>query len=154
MESRPDLELFRLLENIDHYFDFLSTRGFHMVSIIFVDQEYENWQVTMMTDECVMKIYCYQGKVALALSTLQLYNAVGFFTLDDLIYWVNGNKDLFDPLEEVSINSETQKIERLAWRLEKHIDNILGRIRKAFVLPFIDHPSMTSNNTRQLFHDN
>ena len=150
MESKPDL---KLLENINHYFDFLFRRGFHLVSMIFIDQEYENWQVTMMTDDCIIKIYRYRGKLDLALSTLQLYKVAGLFALDELIDWVNGNKDLFDPAEEISV-SGTQGFERLAWRLEKHIDNILIRMRKVPVLPSIDHPIMTSNNPGQTFHNN
>ena len=153
MESKPDLKLLGILESISHYFDFLFSRGFHVVAMIFIDQKYENWQVTMMTDDCIIKIYCYGGKVDLALGTLQLYEAVGLFALDDLIAWVNGNKDLFDPLEEFSMNG-TQSFERLAWRLEKHIDNILVRMRKVPVLRSMDHPSMISSNPGQTFHNN
>jgi hypothetical protein len=153
MESKPDLKLLGILDNIGHYFDFLFGRGFQMASMIFVDREYENWQVTLITNDCIIKIYHYGGKVDLALSTLQLYNTVGLFALDDLIYWVNGNRDLYDPLEEISKN-ENQCFERLAWRLEKHIDNILSRIKKVHDLPSMDDSLIISNNSGQMFHNN
>ena len=153
MERQPDLKLLGILENISHYFDYLFSRGFQMVSMIFVDREYENWQVTLMTDDCIIRVYCYGGKVDLAMGTLPLYNTIGLFALDDLICWVNGNKDLSDPLNELSMN-ETQSFEKLAWRLEKHIDTILGRLKHVLVLPCIDHRSMTSNNPGQIFHHN
>ncbi|RPJ28111.1 MAG: hypothetical protein EHM33_05610 [Chloroflexi bacterium] len=153
MESSPDLKFLRILENIRYHFDFLFRRGFHIVSVLFVDQNYENWQVSMMTDDYLIKIYSCMGKVNLALSTLQLYNDVGLFELNDLIYFINGNENFSDPPEEAPIN-ETQSFQRIARLLEKYVDDILETIEKILILPSTDYPSITSNNPDQLSKDN
>lgn len=153
MRIRPDLKFLGIVRNTGHYFNFLFTRGFRMVSVIFTDARYENWQVTLMSDECVVKIFSHHGKVDLALSTLQLCDAVGFFALDDLIFYVNGNRDLHDPMGRSPAN-EMQRFEQLAWRLEKHVDRILDEIRSLPILPARDHPSVRSNDAHSLSYRN
>src|SRR5215216_3972128 len=107
MERRPDLKLQRILDNVRHHFDFLSRRGFRIVSVIFADPDYENWQIIMLADDCCIKSYSYMGKVKVALRTRQLCKEVGLFELADLIYLIKGDESLSEPSEESPI-SETQ----------------------------------------------
>jgi hypothetical protein len=154
MERRPDLKLQRILDNVRHHFDFLSRRGFRIVSVIFADPDYENWQIIMLADDCFIKIYSYMGKVNVALSTRQLYNEVGLFELADLIYLIKGDESLSEPSEESPI-SETQRFQEIACLLEKYMDEVLREIRKIPSLPPADNPSTTSlNEPGQLSEDN
>jgi hypothetical protein len=150
MESRPDLKLLRILENFRHHFAFLFRRGFHIVSVIFIDQNYENWQIMMMTDNCIIKIYSYMGKVELALSIPQLYDVVGLFEVNDLIYGVDGTVDFSDPAEEPPMN-EVQSLRRIAQLLDKHIDDILEKIGKMLNLLSIDDPPIPLSKPGQTF---
>jgi hypothetical protein len=154
MESRPDLKLQRILDNVRHHFDFLSRRGFRIVSVIFADPDYENWQIIMLADDCLIKIYSYMGKVSVALSTRQLYNEVGLFELTDLIYLITGDESLSESSEESPIN-ETQRFEEIAGLLEKYLDEVLREIGEIPILPPSDNPSKTSlNEPGQLSEDN
>jgi hypothetical protein len=154
MESRPDLKFQEILENIRHYFDFLFRRGFRIVSVIFADQDYENWHVTMIADDCFIKIYSYIGKMNIALSTRQLYNEVGLFELTDLINLIYGDEHLSDLPGEFPMN-ETQRFQKFACLLEKYIDEVLRELEEIPILPPADNPSTTSlNEPGQLSEDN
>ena len=145
MENRPDLKFKRIRENIKCYFNFLLRRGFHITSVIFADQDYEDWQVTMTADDCLIQVYHHMGKINVALSTLQLYNEVGLFELTDLIDLIKGDADLFELQGESPMN-EVQKFQKTAWLLEKYIDEVFEEIKEIPILPPIDDPSKTSLN--------
>jgi len=144
MEIQPDRRFLRVVETIRHHFAFLFGRGFQLVSMIFVDPNYEDWQVTIATDDCIIKIYGYMGKVDLALGIPQLYNAIGLLELSDLIYGINGDED-FSASAQNPPMGEAANLLRIAQLLEKHIDNILEKIRKMLdLLSIDDHPSPSS----------
>jgi hypothetical protein len=144
MEFQPDLSFLRLVENIRHHFAFLFRRGFQIVSVIFVDENYEDWQVTIATDDCIIKIYSYMGKVDLALSIPQLYHVIGLLELSDLIHGVNGDEDFSAPAQDPPMN-EAASLLRIAQLLEKYIDNILENIKKMLdLLSINDHPTPPS----------
>jgi len=153
MENHPDLRFLELLENIEHHFDFLFRRGFHITSVIFVDQDSEDWQVTMETDECIIKIYSYMGRIDLALSIPQLYHAVGLFELGDLICGINENEDFFAPAQEPLMN-EAPSLLRIAQLLETYIDDILEKIGRMLALLSLDDPPASSSTLGQMFQYN
>jgi hypothetical protein len=93
------------------------------------------------------------GKVDLALSIPQLYDAVGLFELNDLGYGVNGNRDLSDPLEEPPMN-EAQSLRRTAQLLDKYIDDILKKIGNILNLVSIDDPAIPLSKPGKLFQYN
>jgi hypothetical protein len=134
MESRPDLKFQRILESVQQHFDFLFRRGFCIASVVFVDPNYENWRVTMTTEDYLLRIYGDRGEVNLALNTYELSKDLGLLDLEDLIYLVNGN-EIFSNLQEERPLTEPQRLQRLAWLLEKHIDDILAEIEQIFTLP-------------------
>ena len=150
MKSQPEIKFLGLLENIRHDFAFLFGRGFQVVSVIFIDQNYEDWQVTMATDDCIIKLYTYMGKTGLALSIPQLYEAVGLLELNDLLYGVNEDEDFSDSAKESPID-ETQRLCRIARLLEKHLDQILERIGKMLVLLSFDDPAIPSSSPGHMF---
>lgn len=153
MKSRPDLKLVGLLENIKFHFAFLFSRGFQIVSVIFVDQNYEDWQVTMATENCIIKIYNNRGTVGLALNIPQLYEAVGLLELEDLIYGVNGNESLSTLAPESLVNA-TPNLLQTAQLLEKHIDGILEKIRHMLLLLSFDDSPARSNKSAIMFQYN
>jgi len=144
MKNLSDLKLLGLLEDIELHFAFLFRRGFQIVSVIFVDQNYEDWQVTMATENCIIKIYSNIGIIGLALNIPQLYEAVGLLELGDLIYGVSGNGDLSATGPEPPMN-EPPDLPRTGQLLEKHIDDILEKIgRMLLLLSFDDLPVPSS----------
>jgi hypothetical protein len=153
MESQSDLKFLRLLENIRHHFAFLFKRGFQLVSIIFVDQNCENWQVTMATDNCIIKVYSYMGKVDLALRIPQLHGFVGLLELSDFVYGNNVNEDFSGPAEEPPTN-ETQSIQRIAQLLDKYIDDILEKIQKMLNLLSFNDPPIPFSKLAQRYQQN
>lgn len=151
MKSRSDLNLLGLLEDIKLHFAFLFSRGFQMVSMIFVDQNYEDWQVTMATENCIIKIYSSMGRVGLALNIPQLYDAVGLLELEDLIYGANGNQGLSAP---EPLANETPDLLRTAQLLEKHIDDILKKIgQMLLLLSFDDSPALSSKSAAMFLYN-
>lgn len=153
MENHPDIRILELLENIEHHFAFLFRRGFHITSVIFVDQNYEDWQVTMETDECIIKIYSYMGRVDLALSIPQLYHVMGLFELGDLICGISGNEDFFPPVQEPPMDEEPNLL-RIARLLETYIDDILEKIGRMLALLSLDDPPAPSSTLGQMFQYN
>ena len=153
MKSRSDLKLLGLLEDINLHFAFLFRRGFQIVSVIFVDQNYDDWQVTLATENCIIKIYSNMGTVGLALNIPQLYDVVGLLELGDLIYGVNDNGYLSAPAPEPPVN-ETPDLLRTAQLLEKHIDDILEKIGKMLLLlSFDDLPALSSKSAAMFLYN-
>lgn len=108
----------------------------------------------MIADACLIQIYSSMGKVHVALSTLQPYNDVGLFELTDLIYLIKGDEN-FSDLQGESPMNETQRFQKIAWLLEKYLDEVLSEIGKIPILPPTDNPSRTSlNEAGQLSEDN
>lgn len=141
MKNKPEIKFISLLENIRHRFAFLFRRGFQIVSIIFLDENYEDWQVTLATEDCIIKIYSYLGRVDLALSIPQLYNAVGLLELGDLVS---------APAQELLVK-ETPDLLGTAQLLEKYIDEILGKIKKMLLLLSFDDPPAPSGKLATMF---
>lgn len=153
MEIQPDLRLLRVIELIHHHFAFLFGRGFQLVSILFVDQNYEDWQVTVGTDDCIIKIYRYRGKIDLALSIPQLYNALGLLELSDLIDEIHEAKDLSSLTQDPSMDEEASLL-RIAQLLEKHIDTVLDKISRMLGLLLMDDHPTPSSRLAQMFQYN
>ena len=152
MEIQPELRFRKLSKTIRHHFAFLFRRGFQLVSMIFVDHDYEDWQVTIATDNCIIKIYSDRGKVDLALGIPPLYNTIGLLELSDLIYAINEEEDFSISAQDPPINEEAS-LRRIAQLLEKYIDNILERIGKMLALLTDDHPT-PSSKLAQMFQYN
>jgi len=137
MKSRPEPNYQRILQRIRHCFDFLFKRGFRIVSVIFTDPGRENWQVTLTTDDYLIEIYGYAGKVYVALSTLQLYEQVGLFELTDLIYLILEGEESPALQREPPMN-EASNLQETARLLERYIDDVLMEIDSIPILPSTD----------------
>jgi hypothetical protein len=149
MKSKPELKFLRILENIDLHFAFLFRRGFHVVSVLFFDKKYEDWQVTIAKDDCIIKVYCYIGKIGLTLSIPQLHYAAGVLELSELINGLHGNHDVFASAEEPPMN-EAQSLEKLARLLENYLDQILEKIGRMSLLGSTANPSILSSESGQM----
>lgn len=150
MEIQPDHRVRQLVESVRHHFAFLFGRGFQLVSILFVDPTYEDWQVTVATQNCLIKIYRYQGNVGLALSIPQLYHALGLLELGDLIYGIDGEEDFTISAQDPAMD-EAASLRRVAQLLEKHIDIILENIRNMLALLVMDDHPTPASKFRQMF---
>jgi hypothetical protein len=150
MDNQPELRFLRVVENISHHFAFLFGRGFQLVSVLFVDETYEDWQVTIATDECIIKIYRDSGKVDLILSIPQLYEAIGQLELSDLISGICEEED-FSTSAQASALDEAASLLRIAQLLEKYIDPVLEKIRKMLDLLSMDDPDTPSSKRAQMF---
>lgn len=150
MNIHPDLRVRRVVETIRHHFAFLFGRGFQFGSIIFVDQSYEDWQVTIASDHCIIKIYSVREKVDVAFSIPQLYNTIGLLELNDLIYGIEGEED-FSISAQDPARDEGASLLRTAQLLEKYIDTILENIRKMLALLLMDHHPTPSSKRAQMF---
>jgi len=129
MEIRPDQKLRRIHEHIRFYFDFLFRRGFNIVSMMFIDENNESWQVMLQAQNCLVKIHSDKGKVNLTLSTQQSKNEINLFDLVDVIQHMNGGVEFFHLVNETELD-EMQRLKRTAWLLEKYIDDILVQIKR------------------------
>jgi hypothetical protein len=152
MKNRPDLKFRKIHAEVRRHFDFLFKRGFSIVSATTDNECLGNWQIIMMAGECLIKIYCNRGKINLALSTLQLYNEIGLFDLDGLIFYANGGEESFTRLEVVAMD-ERQQFDRLTGLLKKYIDDILTLFEKISSQRDKDLFTLSSRNG-QLFSDN
>jgi hypothetical protein len=129
MEYRPDHKLRRIHEHIRIYFDFLFTRGFQIVSALFIDQNYESWQVIMLAQECLVKIYSNKGDITLTVSALQSASEINLRDLVNVLQHANGGNEFFHRAEESQI-TEMQRLKRTAGLLENYIDGILIQIQR------------------------
>lgn len=123
MNDAPEYKFRKVQENVHYHFNFLLDRGFRIVSIIFVDKAMEYWVVIMASNECLIKIYNYQGEIRLGISAMQLFQEAGFFDLEELAYLASRGERypgryLTSPL------GEEQQFERLASLLRGYIDRV------------------------------
>ena len=112
MDNQPVLRFIRVVETISHHFGFLFRRDFQLVSILFVDHTYEDWQAIIAIDECIIKIYRESGKVDLILSIPQLYDAIGQLELSDLIHGIG-------EAEDFSISAPASPLDEAATRVQR-----------------------------------
>ena len=124
MNTTPDYRFRDVQENVRHHFGFLFERGFHIVSIIFVDREMEHWSVIMASNKCLIKIFNDQDEIMLAISTLQIYHEAGFFDLEELAYLASRG-ERYPGRYLTSTLTEEQQFERLANLLKDYIDHIV-----------------------------
>jgi len=129
MEIRPDRKLRRIHEHIRFYFDFLFRRGFQIASVLFIDQNNESWQVILMAQECLVKIYSDKGTITLTLGTQQSQHEINLLDLVDLIQHANGGEDFFYLADE-SQTSEMQRLKQTACLLENYIHGFLIQIKR------------------------
>jgi len=129
MTNRPDQKLRRIHEHIRFYFDFLYRRGFQIVSAMFIDQNNESWQVILLAQECLVKIYSNKGDITLTVSTLQSESEINLRDLVNVLHQANGGNDFFYRIDE-SHASEMQRLKRSAGLLENYIDGILIQIQR------------------------
>lgn len=153
MGKHSDLRFLGLLETIQSYFAFLLRRGFQITSVIFIDEEYEDWQITLETDKCILKIYRNTGKVDLALIIPQLYDTVGLLELGDLISGIDRDENLLVPKQNYPIH-EAPDLLRIAHLLEKYIDDILEKIGGMLAYLSIDRSPAPSSTPYQKFQNN
>jgi hypothetical protein len=149
MESQLDRRVRQVVENVRHHFAFLFGRGFQLVSILFVDPTYEDWQVTIARENCILRIYRYKGNVGLALSIPQLYQALGLLELSDLLYGIDG-EDFMISAQDPAMD-EAASLLRVAHLLEKYIDTILENIRNMLALLVMDDDPTPASRFGQMF---
>ena len=121
MTNAPEYKFREVRENVHYHFNFLLDRGFRIVSIIFVDKAMEHWAVVMASNECLIKIYNYQGEIRLGISAMQLFQGVGFFDLEELAYLASRG-ERYPGRYLTSALGEEQQFERLAGLLRDYID--------------------------------
>ena len=124
MNNKPEYKLRELQENVKYYFKFLLERGFRIISIIFVDKAMEHWAIIMVNNECLIKIYNHQEEVMLAISTLELYNEMGFFDLEELAYLAS-NGEPPSTGYQTGMMEEDRQFERLGALLKEYLDKIV-----------------------------
>ena len=129
MKDQPELKFRRTLADIRLHYDFLFRRGFRIASVLFADQNNENWQVTLTANNFMINIYNERGVVNLALGTLQEHREVVFYDLQDMAQFINSGREFFYARGEFPIN-ETQQFMNIAGFLEKHLNSLLAQVEK------------------------
>lgn len=127
MENRPDLKFRNLHEDIKRHFDFLFRRGYRIAAAIILDEDAENWEVTLIKKDRLIKIYNLTRGTKIAVSTLQLYDDIGYFDLSGMIHFVSKGRRLHRQADNNS-PSEKRQLERLADLLRAHLDNIFAQL--------------------------
>jgi len=139
MKDQPEFKFRRTLEDIRLHYDFLFRRGFRIASILFADQNNENWQVTLTANNFLINIYNERGVINLALGTLQeRQHEVVFYDLQDISQFVNSGREFFYEWGEFPID-ETQQFMNIAGFLEKHLSALLAQVEKES-LPSLNLP--------------
>lgn len=95
MENQSGLKFHETLKNVRLHFDFLFKRGFRIAAVLRVDQNQDNWQVTLTANDRLIEIYSEQGKVNLALGTMLLNNEVKYFDLEELTRFMPRDRGSF-----------------------------------------------------------
>lgn len=129
MENQSGLKFHEILENIRLHFDFLFKRGFRIAAVLLVDQNQDNWQVTLTANDRLIEIYSEQGKVNLALGTVLLNNEVKYFDLEELTRFTPGDRGVFQRFEDLPVD-EIQQIKQLAPYLKKHSNAIWTQVEQ------------------------
>ncbi len=113
MENQSGLKFHETLKNVRFHFDFLFKRGFRIAAVLRVDQNQDNWQVTLTTNDRLIEIYSEQGKVNLALGTMLLNNEVKYFDLEELTRFMPRGRGVFQRFDDLPVD-EIQQIKQLA----------------------------------------
>lgn len=139
------LQFQRVLEHIQEHFGFLFQHGYQVSSALFTDRSNDNWTVLLAGDECMIQVHQRDGRIYLALNTIQLFDAIGLFDLHDLVEWMGDDEYLLHRPGE-KLPDETEQLRKTAHLLEKHMDEILILFQKIYL-------GMTFNRAGQLFTD-
>jgi len=130
MKDQPEFKFRKTLEDIRLHYDFLFRRGFRIASILFADQNNENWQVTLTANNFLIDIHNERGVVNLALGTLQeRHHEVVFYDLQDMAQFINNGREFFYERGEFPLD-ETQQFMNIAGFLEKHLNSLLAQVEK------------------------
>ncbi len=129
MKQRTGLNFHKTYENMMRYFDFLFKDGFRVISFMRGDREENNWQITLMKDEFMIRLYAAQGKVGLAFTTLSLYENNLIFGLEDLVPDTNSDLGLAVDPEGFSQDEELQ-FKQMSSLLEKYFDEIAAHLER------------------------
>lgn len=128
MKDQSDLKFRNTLEDIRLHFNFLFKRGFRIASILFTNQDNENWQITLTANNCLIDIYGEQGMINLALSMMQHHDSK-LFDLEYIAQFV-GNGKGFSYKPDKFPTSEAQQLQKIAGFLESHFTEILAQVEK------------------------
>lgn len=93
----------------------------------------------------MIQVHQRDGRIYLALNTIQLFDAIGLFDLHDLVEWMGDDEYLLHRPGE-KLPDETEQLRKTAHLLEKHMDEILILFQKIYL-------GMTFNRAGQLFTD-
>lgn len=115
MNSQPALKFNKILNDVRGHFSFLFRRGFRIISAIYVDDKNECLQVMLLSQDCLINILCDGSQMDLGLSTLDLYNTVGFFDIRQMITLIQDRQQV----------NPVQKFEKTAQLMERYMDEIL-----------------------------
>jgi len=139
MKDQPEFKFRRTLADIRLHYDFLFRRGFRIASVLFADQNNENWQVTLTANNFIINIYNEKGVVYLAVGTIQgRHHEVVFYDLQDMAQFINSGREFFYARGEFPIN-ETQQFMNIAGFLEKHLSTLLAQVEREN-LPSLNPP--------------
>lgn len=142
MKDTSDLKFRNTLEDIRLHFNFLFRRGFRIASILFTNQNNENWQVTLTANNCLIDIYGEQGVINLALSIMQHHDSK-FFDLEYIAQFVGNGKGFSYKPDGFPV-SEAQQFQKIARFLENHFVAILAQVEKEN-LPALNQPLQKSH---------
>lgn len=139
------LKFQRVLEHIQEHFGFLFQHGYEVSSALFTNRSNDNWMVLLTGDDCLIQVHHRDGRICLALNTIQLFDMIGLFDLHDLVEWMGDDENLLHRHGE-NLPDETEQLRRTARLLEKHMDDILILFQKI-------HLGMTISGAGQLITD-
>jgi hypothetical protein len=134
MKSTPEFTYRRILEQLKHHFDFLFKEGFSIVSVIYVGQYMEQWDITLISRNCYIKIYDDGREIMLAVSKSRLFDKEGFFDLRRLVSLVTGGMEEIPHPGKYPM-SDDQQFEQLAYFLRRYKDDILETLDSELSLP-------------------
>jgi len=118
MNTQPDLKFLNILDNVRRHFDFLLKRGFRIASAIYVGDRNEHLQIILFSQDCIINICCDDRQMDLGLSTLGLYESIGFFDVHHLITLIQGKEQVI----AMPGFAETAQL------MEQYMDEILLRL--------------------------
>jgi hypothetical protein len=128
MKDQSDLKFRNTLEDIRLHFNFLFRRGFRIASILFTNQDNENWQVTLTANNCLIDIYGEQGVINIALSIMQHHDSK-LFDLEYLAQFIGNGREFSYKPDKFPV-SEAQQFQKIARFLENHFTELLAQVEK------------------------
>ena len=123
MKNIPEFTYGRIRDQLRRHFDFLFKDGFSILSINFVGQFMEQWEITLFSRDCCIKIYHDANELMLSISKSQLFGREGFIDLRELVSLVAEGLESFPYPGKYSLDDE-QQFEQLAYFLQKYMDDI------------------------------